>query len=62
MLLSTFLRPTATSTTVTTSVVAIGLNVNTTTQVIATTTAAGVQLGPFPVVGSTVGDTSMLIP
>ncbi|XP_066266331.1 collagen alpha-3(VI) chain-like [Branchiostoma lanceolatum] len=47
----------ATSTSVTVSVVTLGANVDATTRVIINTTAAGVQLGNLPVVSSTVGDT-----
>lgn len=53
-------RASATSTSVTVSVVTLGANVDATTRVIINTTAAGVQLGNLPVVSSTVGDTSML--
>ncbi|XP_035692568.1 uncharacterized protein LOC118427037 [Branchiostoma floridae] len=49
---------TATSTSVTVSVVTLGANVDVTTQIIVNTTAAGVQLGNLPVVSSTVGDTT----
>ncbi|XP_035692567.1 collagen alpha-3(VI) chain-like, partial [Branchiostoma floridae] len=50
----------ATSTSVTVSVVTLGANVNTTTQIIVNTTSAGVQLGNLPIVSSTVGDTTPL--
>ncbi|XP_019627188.1 PREDICTED: collagen alpha-3(VI) chain-like [Branchiostoma belcheri] len=50
--------PTATTTSVTVSVVTLGANVDATTQIIVNTTAPGARIGPLPVVSSTVGDTT----
>ncbi|KAI8484386.1 biological adhesion [Branchiostoma belcheri] len=51
-------QTTATSTSVTVSVVALGANVDATTRIIVNTTAPGTQLGNLPVLSATVGDTT----